>query len=591
MIRNMEPAAMSAYSVDSGIQYATDSGNIINSFYYSPPAATSVFGAFAPTNGQNSAQYPANNGFPIKIISVTEPANPPTMPNNPGPPLTATTSAYAFGYAANNGVQYAADKSYYVPITVAPAPSAPTSGTIPSLIPGGPVRFNMTTDASGVVNVPQGVVGLAARGVQAGVDNFYYQASADQNLPQRPSGPPTIPTQLGGKTDTSIPVQFDTAGISGSQPISYGIYVSTTNPPTGPLIAASQLSGTVFYAAPTGLVASTTYYISSVADNGVGDPQVSAPLVISTTATPTNPAPAPGIPYVSPTIPPTETTITIEFDAAGVTGTPSVTLASLLANGLVPATAVIVTGTIYRSVYTGLSAGINYVFQSTAVGAIPTGIVFSGLSAPIQTGGPPPPGPSGTLPAPTLVTSGYDSLVVQFDTSAVVGATSYVVYRSNTTTLLLPPFPAILGAPNTYSATVTGLYNNTPYYFWAEASNAYGTLRSAIGSPITTDMTTGTSPSDAPTSPTFVSSTPTSLTFDMDTAGITGTPAPQYLMVLKIESSTIVQQMDASIGVGTTYRATFDGLSSLVSYQCQGQSYNGLAPNKASLYGAPVMPA
>ena len=141
----MEPTATSSYSVDSGIQYANNSGNLINSFYYSPPAAISVFGAFAPTNGQNSAQYPANNGFPVKIISVTEPADPPTMPNNPGPPLTATTSAYSFGYAANNGVQYAADKSFYVPITVAPASPAPTSGTIPSLIPGGPVRFNMTT--------------------------------------------------------------------------------------------------------------------------------------------------------------------------------------------------------------------------------------------------------------------------------------------------------------------------------------------------------------------------------------------------------------------------------------------------------------
>ena len=588
----MEPAAMSAYSVDSGIQYATDSGNIINSYYYSAPAATSVFGAFAPTNGQNSAQYPANNGFPVKIISVTDPADPPTIPTNPGPPITPTTSAFAFGYAANNGVQYAANKSYYVPITVAPAPSAPTSGMIPSLIPGGPVRFNMTTDASGVVNVPQGVVSLAARGVQAGVDNFYYQASGDNSLPQPPSGPPAVPIQLGGKTDTSIPVQFDTAGIAGTHPISYGIYVSTTNPPTGPLIAASQLSGTVYYAVPTGLIASTTYYISSVADNGIGDPKVSAPLVITTTATPTNPAPAPGIPYVSTTLPPTETTITIEFDAAGVTGTPSVTIASLLANGLVPAVAVIVTGTIYRSVYTGLSAGINYVFQSTAVGAIPAGIVFSGLSAPIQTGTtpPPPPGPSGTLPAPTLDTSGYDSLSVQFNTSAVVGATSYNVYYSDTTTRGNCPFPAAMGAPDVYSATITGLYNSTGYYFWAEASNAYGTLLSPISLIITTDAIIGTAPSGAPSEPTLVSSTLTELTFDTDITGITGTPVVSYLMQLTVAGITIAQK-DASFQTDTTRRVTFSGLSSLIAYQCRAVAYSGSPVNKASSFGPPVTPS
>ena len=64
MIRNMEPAAMSAYSVDSGIQYATDSGNIINSFYYSPPAATSVFGAFAPHKWPEQCPIPGQQWFP-----------------------------------------------------------------------------------------------------------------------------------------------------------------------------------------------------------------------------------------------------------------------------------------------------------------------------------------------------------------------------------------------------------------------------------------------------------------------------------------------------------------------------------------------
>ena len=590
----MEPAAMSAYSVDSGIQYATNSGNTVNSYFYSPPPAIGVLGAFVPTNGQNSAQYPANNGFPVKIISVTEPADPPTMPSNPGPPLTATTSAYSFGYAANNGVQYAADKSYYVPVTAAPAPPAPTSGSTPSLIPGGPVRFNMTSvDVDGGLNnAPQGVVSIAARGVEAGVDNFYYQSLADQNIPSPPSGPPAVPRQLGAKTDTSIPVQFDTAGIAGTQPISYGIYVSTTNPPTGPLIAASVLSGTFFYAVPTGLVASTQYYISSVADNGVGDPVVSAPLVITTTPTPTNPAPAPGIPYVSPTIPPTATTITIEFDAAGVVGTPSVTFASALYPGIVPGPATLVSGTIYRSVYTGLSANINYVFQSSAVANVPSGIIYSGLSAPIQVIIPPP-APTGTLPAPVqvrLAGQNASRLAVQFDVSGVVGTgITYTVYYSPTTTIGVTPYPA-LGGPVVYNASINGLINNTPYYFWAVASNAGGTLTSPISLAITTDPLTGTAPSAPPAQPTLATATETSLTFQMNTTGITGTPSPLFLMNLALPGGSAIQSRPASFVSLGIFEVTFPDLTSGQGYQCQGVAYNGIASNQGSPYSETYFP-
>jgi hypothetical protein len=590
----MEPTAMSAYSVDSGIQYATNSGNTVNSYFYSPPPAVGVLGAFVPTNGQNSAQYPANNGFPVKIISVTEPADPPTMPSNPGPPLTDTTSAYSFGYAANNGVQYAADKSYYVPITAAPAPPAPTSGSTPSLIPGGPVRFNMTSvDVDGgVVNVPQGVVSIAARGVEAGVDNFYYQPSADQVIPTPPSGAPPVPRQLGAKTDTSIPVQFDTAGIAGTQPITYGIYISTTNPPTGPLIAASVLSGTNFYAVPTGLVASTQYFISSVADNGVGDPLVSTPLTITTTPTPTNPAPAPGIPYVSPTIPPTASTITIEFDTAGVVGTPSVTFASVLNPGIVPGPATLVAGTIYRSTYTGLSPSTNYVFQSSAVGTSPTGIIYSGLSAPIQTSAPAP-GPTGTLTAPVQysLVDNTQKLAVRFDVSGVVGATSYGIYISPNTTIQTDIlYPAQLVSGTTYQGLVTGLINATPYYFWAVAINALGSLIGPISLAITTDATTGTAPSGPPGVPTLLSSTPTSLTFQTDAAGVTGTPTPQFLLNLGIDSSPAFVSQQAVFSSGTLWDTTFTGLVSR-PYRCSAIAFNGISPNQASSVSSAYTPS
>ena len=586
----MESQATSAFSVDSGVAYGTASGNIINSYYYSPPLAIGQLDAFIPTNGRNSAQYPANNGFPIKIVSVDDA---PTYPNNPNAPLTATTGTKAFGFAANMGIQYATNESYYAPVSTAPAPGAATTGSTPPVVAGGPVRFNMTAtaDDGGLTNAPQAPSGLGSRAVEPATNNSYYQLLADQNLPTPPSGPPAVPTQLGAKTDTSIPVQFDTAGIAGTQPITYGIYISTTNPPVGPLIAASVLNGTVFYAAPTGLVASTRYYISSVADNGVGDPVVSAPLVITTTATPTNPAPAPGIPYVSPTIPPTATTITIEFDAAGVVGTPSLTLASVLNPGIVPGAATLVSGTIYRSTYTGLSANTNYVFQSSAVANLPSGIIYSGLSAPIQVIIPPP-APTGTLAAPVqfILPDNSSKLNVQFNVSAVVGATSYAVYYSPTTTIGTVPYPATLAAPNIYNATVHGLINNTPYYFWAVASNAGGTLTSPISFPITTDTTTGTAPSAPPAQATLLTTTETSIIWNIDAAGITGTPTPSILANLALPGGSIIQSKQATFATGTTWEVTFTGLTPGQGYQCQGVAYNGIAPNQLGAYSATALP-
>ena len=589
----MESQATSTFSVDSGVAYGSPSGNIINSYYYSPPLAVGQLDVFVPTNGQNSAQYPANKGFPVRIISVDDT---PTNNTNPEAPVTATAGNKAFGFAANQGIQYGNNESYYAPTASRPTTPPATAGSTPAVVPGGPVRFNMTDGVNaGLTNASQAPSGLGSRAVEAATDNTYYQLFADQNLPTPPSGPPPVPTQLGAKTDTSIPVQFDTAGIAGTQPITYGIYIGTTNPPTGPLIAASVLSGTVVYAVPTGLVPSTQYYICSVADNGVGDPKVSAPLIISTTATPTNPAPAPGIPYVSPTIPPTSTTITIEFDAAGVVGTPSVTFASVLNPGIVPGAATLVSGTIYRSTYTGLSANINYVFQSSAVANVPSGIIYSGLSAPIQTAPPPPPAPTGTLTAPVqyrVPGDNADRLAVRFDVSAVVGATSYAIYYSPTTTIGVTPYPAQLAIPpSTYQAEVVGLYNTTDYYFWAVASNAGGSLTGPISAAIVTDLSDGTEPSAPPPIPTLQTSTETSLIFEVDGTGITGTPTPQFLMNLALPGGNPIQSKQAVPIFGTfSYDASFTGLTPGQGYQCQAVAFNGIPNNQASAYTATILP-
>lgn len=90
-----------------------------------------------------------------------------------------------------------------------------------------------------------------------------------------PSAAPTVPTVKGTPTSSSITVQFDTAGITGTPPPTFGAYVGKSTTPTV-FIAATLVAGTVYSATAVGLTPGTTYYFTSVAQNGVTPNQVSA---------------------------------------------------------------------------------------------------------------------------------------------------------------------------------------------------------------------------------------------------------------------------------------------------------------------------
>lgn len=90
-----------------------------------------------------------------------------------------------------------------------------------------------------------------------------------------PSAAPTVPTVKGTPTSSSITVQFDTAGITGTPPPTFGAYVGKSTTPTV-FIAATLVAGTVYSATAVGLTPGTTYYFTSVAQNGVNPNQVSA---------------------------------------------------------------------------------------------------------------------------------------------------------------------------------------------------------------------------------------------------------------------------------------------------------------------------
>jgi len=105
----------------------------------------------------------------------------------------------------------------------------------------------------------------------------------------------------------------------------------------------------------------------------------------------------------------------------------------------------------------------------------------------------PTPPPPGTPPssAPTIpVVSGTptsSSITVTFDIAGITGTAPilYGIYYG-TTTSPITPIQATLSSGTIYTATVNGLTPTTTYYFKSVATNAYGTMSSAVSGPIAT---------------------------------------------------------------------------------------------------------
>ena len=95
-----------------------------------------------------------------------------------------------------------------------------------------------------------------------------------------PSKAPTVPVVV-SVTDTSITASFDVAGITGVTPFSYFLVCDTPSQ----TVAATLVSGTVWSATITGLVANTLYNISSKVTNSVYFQQ-SANAVLKTAGPP-----------------------------------------------------------------------------------------------------------------------------------------------------------------------------------------------------------------------------------------------------------------------------------------------------------------
>ena len=306
--------------------------------------------------------------------------------------------------------------------------------------------------------------------------------------PGVPSGPPTVPIP-NIVLSTSMSVFFDTAGITGNPLPNYRILWGTSTTPSTVASALLVPGTTTRSCSLTGLTPGTTYYFKSVAYNNVGEvDSVVSPGYATPSGSGTAPSKAPTVPAVSGT--PTSTSITVSFDVAGITGTPTPAYSVLYGtpSATISAPAQLTTGTIYSAVVSNLLPGTQYFFKSVASNN--AGTISSSSSGPISTasGGQ---GPKNPPTVPVVVgTPTSSSITVSFSATNVGGLPAPTISALyGTSTAPSTPLFATLQGDGTYLATATGLTPSTAYYFVSVASNPSGTLRSNASASISTGAT------------------------------------------------------------------------------------------------------
>ena len=234
---------------------------------------------------------------------------------------------------------------------------------------------------------------LANEATECSKGTFYYELNASGtggDVP--PSGAPTTPLPI-SVGQTSIVVYFNVAGITGDPAPTYSVLYGTTTTPnkSAPAVRASPTLS-VYSATITGLTNGTTYYVASVASNPNGElvSAVSAP--ITTGGSGGVPSGPPTIPVQATGVPPTNNTISIQFDTTGITNATSYSLLyGATTNPTTPwPVSIQASGIALASVY-GLDANKSYYFKSVASNG--TNNVASAVSAPINTA----PNPAGAF--------------------------------------------------------------------------------------------------------------------------------------------------------------------------------------------------
>ena len=420
-------------------------------------------------------------------------------------------------------------------------------------------------------------------GSQTSAVSLGYTPSGTGVVP--PSQAASVPAVSVTPTSSSITVTFDIAGVNATPATVNSILYGTTTTPTISA-PATLVSGTVYQAVVSGLTASTPYYFKSVVANSGGTQTSAVSASISTAAAGTAPSGAPTVPAVSGS--PTSTSITVTFDAAGITGTAPITYSILYGTTTTPTApfpATLVTGTTYQAVVSGLVPATTYYFESVASNSI--GSVASAVSAGIATAaaGGSPPSAAPTVPAIISGNTTSSNISVTFDVAGITG-TAPITYAVlvGTTNTPTTPVTATLVSGTTYQANCSGLTAATPYYFKSRSSNVDGTVLSAAAGPFSTSAA-ATAPS-APAAP-VVSGTPTtnSITVTFDTAGQTGTAPITYSILYGTTNNPTISAA-AVLQSGTVYSAVVGNLVANTPYYFKSVATNALASTPSAVSAA-----
>jgi hypothetical protein len=178
-----------------------------------------------------------------------------------------------------------------------------------------------------------------------------------------PSSAPAVPVQVGAITNQQITIQFNTAGITGTAPLSYYALYGTTSSPTTAVSTTLYSANTQQAIFPL-LNSLTNYYFASGVVNPVGtlSSAVLGPIATQGPAS----APAPPV-LVSAGV----STITASTDASAVVGTPTPTIhmtyIQVPGGTGVEVSTINTGGNIWTAYVSSLTANTNYGFTAQAI--------------------------------------------------------------------------------------------------------------------------------------------------------------------------------------------------------------------------------
>lgn len=522
-----------------------------------------------------------------------------------------------FSYYGLNGVPELQSGQVFPPPDsgVVPNPDGGDVTAPPIVYPVGQVTSKAFSvgpygDATPVSSAP---VSYGISAIQYAKDSSYFVntggAVPPPPQPGAPSGPPFGLALAAPTTTTQIPVIFDTAGITGSEPLTYRVVywprdiVPRLNNVVPAFLVLNPNGATTRYTAVLdNLTSSTVYNVQAAVYNGAG--YALSPISEFSTK---GGSVAPTGNLSTPVLFPAGTTnsqITVQFSVDNVAGNPAPQY--FMYWGLAPnqfptsvaATRVDGSTTLYRSTISGLSSGVNYYVMAFASNGVAPDLL-SPQAGPFQTSSNN--SPSAAPASPVAGTITPTSIALTCDVTGITGTPTPTFSLLYGTSFPLTNTFNMTVSGNTASANVTGLLPNTAYRFVAVAANGVPTNKE---SDPTLPIWTQTGASAAPKAPPGAFQTnkdpataPTNTTVNLKLFGsdkVTGAPNPIYTLYYGLVAPPVTDPnaISGQITLPSPNTApsftlpTVTGLNVGTKYYFQVVASNGVSPNLNSTYVA-----